>query len=73
MDKSMREFKIQPFVKYVVLKIDLFESEIIDEANFGIDENLILCSLRENTTEGMIVLLWKRVYWSYKLTNPFID
>ena len=59
MDKSMREFKIQPFVKYVVLKIGLFESEIIDEANFGIDENLILCSLRENTTEGMIVLLWK--------------
>ena len=38
MDVSLREFKMQPFVKYVVLRVGLFESEIIDEANFSIEE-----------------------------------
>lgn len=34
---NMRELKIQPFVKYVVLKVDLLlETKIIDEANFSI-------------------------------------
>lgn len=37
MDIPMKEFKMQPFVKYVVLKVGLFESEIIDEANFSIE------------------------------------
>lgn len=36
---NMRVLKIQPFVKYVVLKIDLLlETEIIDEANFSIND-----------------------------------
>lgn len=34
----MKKLEIQPFVKYVVLKTDLFETEIIDEANFGIHD-----------------------------------
>lgn len=29
---------MKPFVKYVILKVDLFESEIIDERNFAVDE-----------------------------------
>ena len=37
MDISMRKFKMQPFVKYVVLKVGLFESEIVDEGNFSIE------------------------------------
>lgn len=34
----MRKLEMQSYVKYVVLKIDIFESEIIDEKNFGIYE-----------------------------------
>ena len=35
----MNKFEIQPFVKYVVLKVDLlFETEIIDEANFSVND-----------------------------------
>lgn len=34
----MKLYKMQPFVKYVVLKVNLFESEVIDECNFGVDD-----------------------------------
>ena len=58
MDKSMREFKIQPFVKYVVLKIDLFESEIIDEANFGINEkfNIMQFKRKYNRRDDCVIV-----------------
>ena len=33
---TMKKIRIQPFVKYVVLKVDLLlEAEIIDESNFA--------------------------------------
>jgi len=38
MDIKRKEFELQPFVKYVVLKIGLFECEIIDEANFALED-----------------------------------
>lgn len=38
MEAAMKQIILKPFVKYIVLKIDLFESEIIDEANFAIDD-----------------------------------
>lgn len=58
MDKSMREFKMQSFVKYVVLKIDLFESEIIDEANFGIDEkfNIMQFKRKYNRRDDCVIV-----------------
>lgn len=34
----MTEVKVRPFIKYIALKVDLFGSEIIDEKNFGINE-----------------------------------
>lgn len=40
MDCIMREFEIEPYVKYVVLKIDAFETTIIDERNFNYEELL---------------------------------
>ena len=35
MDIIMKKITLKPFVKYIVLKVGLFESEIIDEANFS--------------------------------------
>lgn len=43
----MRELEIQPFVKYIVLKIDIFGSEIIDEQNFGIDEDFAIMKFKK--------------------------
>lgn len=38
MEMTMKQFHMKPFQKYVVLKVDLFESEIIDECNFGSED-----------------------------------
>jgi len=39
MDMNMRKIELQPFVKYIVLKVDLLmEAEIVDEENFAIDD-----------------------------------
>jgi len=38
MNNNMVEFKIRPFTKCVVLKLDIFETHIIDEANFSISD-----------------------------------
>ncbi len=43
----LKEFEIQPFVKYVVLKVDIFGSEIIDERNFGIDEDFAIMQFKK--------------------------
>lgn len=37
---AMKEYLLTEWVKYVVLKIGLFESEIIDEENFAADDEL---------------------------------
>lgn len=44
MDSTIiRKLEIQPFVKYVVLKVDLLlETEIIDEENFALDDKLAI-------------------------------
>lgn len=39
----MHKLEIRPFVKYVVLKVDLLlEAEIIDEANFSVDDTFAI-------------------------------
>lgn len=38
MTTRMNELRISPFIKCMVIKVDLFGSKIIDEGNFGIDE-----------------------------------
>ena len=39
----MHKLEIHPFVKYVVLKVDLLlEAEIIDEANFSVDDTFAI-------------------------------
>lgn len=46
---NMDIFELQPFVKYVVLKIDLiFETEIIDEANFAITDIFAIKKFEQN-------------------------
>lgn len=35
---NMVELKLKPFVKCLVLKVGLFETEIIDEYNFSIND-----------------------------------
>jgi len=43
----MRKLEIQPFVKYVVLKVDLLlETEIVDEENFGADEEFAIMQFK---------------------------
>ncbi len=43
----LKEFEMQPFVKYIVIKVDIFGSEIIDEKNFGIDEEFEIMRFRK--------------------------
>lgn len=38
MNAQMRKIEFKPYVKYVVLKVGPFESEIIDEKNFGTED-----------------------------------
>lgn len=37
---AMREYLLTEWVKYVVLRIGLFESEIVDEENFAATDEL---------------------------------
>lgn len=34
MDKKMTEYTFKPYVKYLVLDIGIFQSELVDERNF---------------------------------------
>lgn len=43
MKSYMKKFEMPPFVKYVVLKVDLlYETEVIDEANFSPDDEFAI-------------------------------
>ncbi|MCI8382375.1 MAG: hypothetical protein HFI07_11395 [Lachnospiraceae bacterium] len=47
MNSFMRKLEIQPFVKYVVLKVDLLlETEIIDEANFSPNDEFAIMQFK---------------------------
>lgn len=35
---GMMELSLKDFVKYIVIRVDLFESEIIDEQNFDAED-----------------------------------
>ena len=40
---TMRELKIQPFIRLIVLKVDLLmESEIVAEENFALDDEFAI-------------------------------
>lgn len=44
---EMKKFEIKPFTKYIVLKVDLlFETEIIDEANFATDDEFSIMQFK---------------------------
>ena len=47
MEAYMKRFEVQDFVKYIVLKVDIFETEIIDERNFGIDEEFEIMKFKK--------------------------
>lgn len=39
MDIYMRKIEMQPYIKYIVLKVDLLlETEIVDEGNFAMND-----------------------------------
>ena len=39
MDMNMRKIVLQPYIKYIVLKVDLLlETEIVDEGNFAMND-----------------------------------
>ncbi len=43
----MMELEIRPFVKYVVLKVDLLlETEIVDEGNFDTDDEFAIMQFK---------------------------
>ena len=47
MNSLMRKLEIQPFVKYLVLKVDLLlETEIIDEANFSTNDEFAIMQFK---------------------------
>ena len=47
MNSLMRKLEIQPFVKYLVLKVDLLlETEIIDEANFSTNDEYAIMQFK---------------------------
>lgn len=47
MDMPMRRFTIKPFTKYVIIKVGLFESKIIDECNIGTEDEWKLTDFKE--------------------------
>jgi len=55
----MRELEIQPFVKIIVLKVDLLmESEVVDEENFAVDDEFAIMQFKRkyiNRDDCMIV------------------
>lgn len=45
---SMKIFEIQPFVKYIVLEVDmLLGTKIIDEANFAVDDEFAIMQFKK--------------------------
>ena len=47
MNSLMRKLEIQPFVKYLVLKVDLLlETEIIDEVNFSTNDEYAIMQFK---------------------------
>ncbi len=43
----MRELEIQPFIKIIVLKVDLLmESEVVDEENFAVDDEFAIMQFK---------------------------
>lgn len=47
MEPLMEEITIRPFVKYIVLKVDLLlETEVIDEYNFGVDDEFAIMQFK---------------------------
>ncbi len=46
MENLMKTLELQPFIKYVVLKVDLFESEIIDEQHFDPSDEVGIARLK---------------------------
>lgn len=47
MNTMMRKLEIQPFVKYLVLKVDLLlETEIIDGANFSTNDEFAIMKFK---------------------------
>lgn len=49
---ATKKFEIQPFVKYVILKVDLIlGTEIIDEANFAIDDEFSIMQFKKKYTK----------------------
>ncbi len=43
----MMELEIRPFVKYVILKVDLLlETEIVDEGNFDADDEFAIMQFK---------------------------
>lgn len=48
MKPVMRKLDLVPYVKYVVLKVDLLlESEIIDEENFALDDEFAIMQFKK--------------------------
>ncbi len=47
MNTNMRTFQLKSYVKYIVLKIDIFESEIIDEQNFSSDDTFSITRFKK--------------------------
>ena len=35
---KMTEYEFKPYVKYLAVRIDIFQSELIDEQNFAADD-----------------------------------
>ena len=47
MNSFMKKYEMQPFVKYVILKVDLlYEAEIIDEANFAPEDEFAISQFK---------------------------
>lgn len=48
MKPIMRKLDLVPYVKYVVLKVDLLlEAEIIDEENFALDDKFAIVQFKK--------------------------
>lgn len=49
---ATKKFEIQPFVKYVILKVDLLlGTEIVDEANFDIGDEFAIMQFKRKYTK----------------------
>jgi len=68
----MRKLEIQPFVKYVVLKVDLLlETEIVDEENFGADEEFAIMQFKRKCLYYIDISLKSCYHISIKFDKIF--